>query len=490
MKNNAAKRRLCLLLSLLLAVSCVMALPVGAADEEAESVNAFELHREGPLLQGELRFRLSELFSGWVELFRRKQPRQEAENAMSVPEDALSESLAAVPAAAVTDGTTALPESTATQEGTGNDGSAEFSVLPDTADGGKTPPSGDGTGKPENNGAAAGCEDGESGCVHAFPFPSGAQAAGTADRAVGRTLPKQLCAGGQTFGVWMYAEGVMIVGDGKDKEVHPAYDAGVREQDILLAVDGKRVRCADDVKSEFEKATGERILLTCLRDGVRMEFSMIPHRDSDGKVKAGIFLRDSLAGIGTVTYYDPETGAFGGLGHGISDGSSGRLMPLSRGAVLDVRITQIVRGECGRPGELRGYLRTDKQGVLLKNTDCGVFGVFSPAPKAGTAMPVGSREDLHAGKATLLCSLGGEEVKAYSVTIGAIDRGARGAKCFSVTVDDPALLSCTGGIIQGMSGSPIVQDGKLVGAVTHVLVGDPTRGYGIFIENMLKAEGM
>ena len=440
MKNQAAKRRLCLFLCLLLTASCVMALPAGAA-EETESVNAFELHREGPLLQGELRFRLGELFSGLKDLFQKREPRQKTGETGYAPTDP------AVPCCAAAAAET------------------EKSAEPRS-------------------------EGGESGCVHAFPFPADGESVGAGGHGGGRSLPKQLCAGGQTFGVRMYAEGVMIVGDGKDKEVHPAYDAGVREQDILLAVDGKRVRCADDVKNEFEKATGDRILLTCLRDGVRMEFSMVPHRDSEGKIKAGIFLRDSLAGIGTVTYYDPETGAFGGLGHGISDGSSGRLMPLSRGAVLDVRITQIVRGECGRPGELRGYLRTDKQGVLLKNTDCGVFGVFSPAPVTERAMPVGGRGDLHAGKATLLCSLGGAEVKAYSVTIGSIDRGARGAKCFSVTVDDPALLASTGGIIQGMSGSPIVQDGKLVGAVTHVLVGDPTRGYGIFIENMLQAEGI
>lgn len=468
---------MCLLLCLLFAVSCAFSLPAGAV-EEAEAVNAFALHREGPLLQGKLGFRLGELFSGLTDLFRPKEARRKADvgraptdvKAPGEEKTALTDHAAAAQAAVMSasgEGSSARTDPTAA--GIWMPGDVTFAVSSAAE-------------------AEAPGDDG-SGCVHAFSFAAEARGDNAVDLPVGRSLPKQLCAGGQTFGVRMYAEGVMIVGDGKDKDIHPAYDAGVREQDILLAVDGKRVRCADDVKCELEKATGDRILLTCLRDGVKLEFSMVPHRDSEGKIKAGIFLRDSLAGIGTVTYYDPETGAFGGLGHGIGDGASGRLMPLSRGAVLDVRITRIVRGECGHPGEMRGYLRTDKQGVLLKNTDCGVFGVFSPAPQAARVLPVGSREELHAGKATLLCSLGGEEVRSYSVTLGAVDRGARGAKCFSVTVDDPALLAATGGIIQGMSGSPIVQDGKLVGAVTHVLVGDPTRGYGIFIENMLQAEG-
>lgn len=444
MKTNTAKRRLCLLLCLA-AVCC--ALPFTSlvaqaqAEEPAEAVNAFELHREWPLMRGKLGSRLGDLFFG---LFGGKNERHRP---TSGPSGSVLGEEAARTVCAEADGASCHPFITA------------FSVT--------------GTQLP-----TAEAEEKQ---------PLAAQPTVKSLAKKAKNLPSTLCAGGQTFGVRLFAEGVMIVGVGEDNEIHPAYDAGVREQDILLAVDGKRVRCAEDVKNELEKATGAQITLTCLRRGVKMDFVMTPYRDDQGQVKAGIFLRDSLAGIGTVTYFDPATGAFGGLGHGISHGASGRLMPLSRGAVLDVQITQVVRGECGRPGELRGYLKAEKQGVLLKNTECGVFGVFSPAPKGGQTFPVGRKEELHPGNATLLCALGGEEVCAYAVRIGAIDGEATDSKCFSITVEDPELLRKTGGIIQGMSGSPIIQDGKLVGAVTHVLVGDPTKGYGIFIENMLAA---
>lgn len=445
MKTNTAKRRLCLLLCLA-AVCC--ALPFTSlvaqaqAEEPAEAVNAFELHREWPLIRGKLGSRLGDLLFG---LFGGK---SDPSRPTSGPAGSVLDEEATRTVCAEADGASCPSFITAFSV------TGARSLTVETAD--------------EKSLAAQ---------------PTGVQS--LAKKA--KNLPSTLCAGGQTFGVRLFAEGVMIVGVGEDNEIHPAYDAGVREQDILLAVDGKRVRCADDVKNELEKATGAQITLTCLRRGVKMDFVMTPYRDEHGQVKAGIFLRDSLAGIGTVTYFDPATGAFGGLGHGISHGASGRLMPLSRGAVLDVQITQVVRGECGRPGELRGYLKAEKQGVLLKNTDCGVFGVFSPAPKGGQTFPVGRKEELHPGNATLLCALGGEDVRAYAVRIGAIDGEATDSKCFSITVEDPELLRQTGGIIQGMSGSPIIQDGKLVGAVTHVLVGDPAKGYGIFIENMLAA---
>jgi stage IV sporulation protein B len=199
-------------------------------------------------------------------------------------------------------------------------------------------------------------------------------------------------------------------------------------------------------------------------------------------------VRDSGAGIGTVTYIKEDTLAFGGLGHGICDGESGALIPIARGSVMDVTVGGIKRGAVGAPGELRGHFAASRIGTLMQNTACGVFGTLTdcPAAPAGT-LPIGFKEELHDGAATLWCTLDDHVTRSYGVEISDIHRNATGNKCFTVTVTDMELLAKTGGIVQGMSGSPIVQDGRLVGAVTHVLIGDPTTGYGIFIENMLNA---
>ena len=243
-----------------------------------------------------------------------------------------------------------------------------------------------------------------------------------------------------------------------------------------------------DVGRVMDACDGSAIKVTCKREGKELKFELTPHYEAEkGTYKAGIWIKDTVAGIGTVTYYNPEDGSFGGLGHGICDMDTGALVPITRGAVLDVSVTEIMRGECGKPGEIRGFLKHDKKGVLLKNHNCGVFGVLSPVPKLAEPIPLGKREELHTGKAILRCALGESTTTDYEICIGEIDRNATSSKCFSVTITDPALLKKTGGIIQGMSGSPIIQNGKLVGAVTHVLINDPTTGYGIFIENMLNA---
>ncbi len=199
-------------------------------------------------------------------------------------------------------------------------------------------------------------------------------------------------------------------------------------------------------------------------------------------------MRDSGAGIGTVTFIIPETGAFAGLGHGICDADSGELISIRRGTVSDVTISSVVRGAVGAPGELKGYFNPGKTGALLGNSGCGVWGVFSDPPESPVdALPVGLRGDVSEGSAEIFCTLDSNKIGRYRVEISNIDRAATGSKCFSVKITDPALLSASGGIVQGMSGSPIIQNGKLIGAVTHVLINDPTSGYGIFLENMLLA---
>ncbi len=297
-----------------------------------------------------------------------------------------------------------------------------------------------------------------------------------------KSAPTTLTVGGDTFGVRLFADGVMVVGVAGDAS--PAAKAGLKKSDLILKINDKETHTVADVVNAIESSEGKALALVCRRDDKEITLTLTPILNKEKKYHAGIWVRDNAAGIGTMTYIDQRTGAFGGLGHGICDGDTGALLPLTRGAVLETEISDVVRGTEGCPGELKGFLSSKKIGTLLTNTDCGVFGVLSPIPQ-GKVMEVGYRGQVHAGEAYLHCTLGGEEACDYRVELSHVDRDNTGTKCFAVHVTDPKLLEKTGGIVQGMSGSPIIQDGKLVGAVTHVLIGDPTRGYGIFLENML-----
>ena len=187
----------------------------------------------------------------------------------------------------------------------------------------------------------------------------------------------------------------------------------------------------------------------------------------------------------------PETNFFGGLGHGICDGETGAVIPMERGTVTDVTINGVVKGVAGAPGELRGSFKNNKTGSLLENTSCGVFGIFTALPENhGELLPIALKNEVKSGDAYIICTLDSGNPQKYTVKITDINHDASGSKCFSIKITDSRLLSKTGGIVQGMSGSPIIQNGKLVGAVTHVMVNDPTTGYGIFIENMLNAAKM
>ena len=187
-----------------------------------------------------------------------------------------------------------------------------------------------------------------------------------------------------------------------------------------------------------------------------------------------------------MTFIVPDDNTFGGLGHGVCDTDTGVLMPFDKGNVCDVNISGVARGKAGTPGELRGFFANNETGVLYKNTVCGVFGRFSSLPKnAQPPIPIGLKGELVEGHAEVICTTAENSPTVYDIEIVKINRDSGENKNFIVKVTDERLLEKTGGIVQGMSGSPIIQNGKLVGAVTHVLINDPTRGYGIFIENML-----
>ena len=302
-----------------------------------------------------------------------------------------------------------------------------------------------------------------------------------------------LCPGGMPFGVKFYTDGVMVVGfsdvqTGKGS-INPAARAGLHAKDIILKINGESLCGAADMTERIEASQGKPLQLICRRGGKEFETTLTPVLSAaEGQYKTGIWVRDSGAGIGTVTFLFPDSGAFAGLGHGICDTDTGALVQMRKGAVSDVTISSVVKGAAGAPGELKGHFNPGRSGALLGNSACGVWGVFSEVPKDCTeTVAVGRREELTEGEAELLCTLDSNRIGRYRIEIKDIKRDCSGSKCFTVHVTDPALIERTGGIVQGMSGSPIIQNGKLVGAVTHVLVGDPTTGYGIFIENMLAA---
>ena len=297
------------------------------------------------------------------------------------------------------------------------------------------------------------------------------------------------------FGVKFNTDGVLVVGfcdvDTANGKENPAYTAGLRTGDVICRINDSAIHDARTLSAAMDSENGTPFRITFKREGEEYTVTVTPaYSRSEEKYKSGIWIRDSGAGIGTVTFIDPDSGMFAGLGHGICDGDTGQLIPMERGSVIEVTISGIVRGLPGSPGEVKGYFNSEKLGSVFGNTECGVFGLFAKYPAGcGEAIPVGGRSEIHEGSADLLCSLDTDTVSSYGVTISAINPASQSNKCFTVTVTDPRLIAKTGGIVQGMSGSPIIQDGKLVGAVTHVLVNDPTKGYGIFIENMLNQMG-
>ncbi len=307
----------------------------------------------------------------------------------------------------------------------------------------------------------------------------------------------KLYPGGIPFGIKFMTEGVLVVGfcdlQSNNKKVNPSSDAGLKMGDRILSIDGVNLDSAEELTKVVEKSDGRSLKVVYTRDGKTMNTTLTPiFCQNEGAYKTGIYVKDSGAGIGTVSYINPKDLSFGGLGHGICEGESGQLVPISRGSVVDVQINGVKKGEVGEPGELKGYFTSGRVGALLINNDCGVFGNLAQKPDGLPCEPmnIGLKEELKIGKAYIYTTLDGNTPQKYEIEISNINRNETRGKCFTVTVTDKTLLEKTGGIVQGMSGSPIIQNGKLVGAVTHVLINDPTTGYGIFIENMLNAAQM
>ena len=301
-----------------------------------------------------------------------------------------------------------------------------------------------------------------------------------------------LCPGGMPFGVKLYTDGVIVAGitgvDTEEGKKMPAGDSGLKVGDIINAIDGKAVNTTEEISSAIEQCGGNTVTFTVTRNGKNVKVDISPvYSKTDNKYRVGVWLRDSTAGIGTVTFIYPENNSFAGLGHGICDVDTGGILPLRKGNVVDVTIKGITKGVAGSPGELKGTFSPGKIGSLIGNTTCGVYGMLSEKIDTSHSEPlkIGLKDELKLGDAEIFCTVN-DKIDRYSAEIIKIGNKDAEQKNFVIRITYERLLDATGGIVQGLSGSPIIQNGKLVGAVTHVLVNDPTKGYGIFIENMLK----
>ncbi len=295
---------------------------------------------------------------------------------------------------------------------------------------------------------------------------------------------RELIPVGQVVGLELQSGTVTVAGF--DTELGAAArEAGLEEGDVLLSVNGKKITCSEDVSQALKSSTGT-VTVEYSRDGKTKSCRILPQITDQGP-KLGLYLRQGITGIGTVTWYDPETGVFATLGHGVS-GSDGTPVKLVQGSAYAARVVQVRKGVAGKPGQLIGSITSRESiGDLTKNTDRGVFGL-AREPWKLQSLEVAETSEIRTGKATILSTVDGQGVREYSVDILKIyPRSRQSGRNLLIRVTDPMLLEATGGIVQGMSGSPILQNGKLIGAVTHVLVNDPTTGYGIFIENMLEA---
>lgn len=288
---------------------------------------------------------------------------------------------------------------------------------------------------------------------------------------------------GTPFGIKIRSEGVMVVSVGNGS---PAARSGIKKGDVITCVNGTEV-CTNDGISDAVQLSDGCAEIILVRGGSEICLSVPTETSADGTLKIGAWVRDSAAGIGTMTWYDPATRRFGGLGHAVSDVTTGQRVPLSGGEINAAEINGVIRGTCGEAGELCGSFVADRTtGTLIANTEVGVFGT-TYEPITGRAIPMAFRQEVKCGGAAILATIDGGGVREYNIEIERINLlDMTGSKSMTIRITDPDLIEKTGGIVRGMSGSPIIQNGRLVGAVTHVLINDPTRGYAVFAESMME----
>lgn len=321
-----------------------------------------------------------------------------------------------------------------------------------------------------------------------------------AEEAVQVVSERVLVPGGQSVGIRMNVKGVLVVGleeiETEEEVVSPGYNAGLQTGDMILSINDIPVYYASDVaelvNSEKTLLSGSKLKLRVQRKDDQMDIYVTPVRDIEtGEIKIGVWVKEKIAGIGTLTFFDPQTNMFASLGHGIYENQTGTLLEAGEGQLLRTEVRSIKEGEAGNPGEIRGIFYENDQpvGTVLSNS---VFGIYSRADdfrdfELAQPMVMGRQDQVETGDAYILTTIDGDKVQRFDIRITKINRQNEPApKGMEIEVTDEDLLDYSGGIVQGMSGSPIIQNNRIVGAVTHVLVNNPTKGYGIFAEWMVE----
>ena len=297
---------------------------------------------------------------------------------------------------------------------------------------------------------------------------------------------------GDAIGMKLYTAGVLVVGMSEIEGKKPYENSGIKEGDRIIQINQNQIDNTDDLMKAVNKSDGNNISIKYVRDEKTITTSIKPLKNSRNEYKIGLWVRDAAAGVGTLTFYEPSSGMFATLGHGIMDIDTAELIKIANGELVTTNILSINKGTKGNPGEIRGTIEAGHAiGSISKNTKFGVFGTINKTPYLNTSntneVQVALREEIKTGKAQIICELENGKKEYYDIEIQRIFiSNNKDNKSMLIKVTDKKLLEKTGGIIHGMSGAPIIQNGRFVGAVTHVLVNDPSIGYGVFADIMLK----
>ena len=302
---------------------------------------------------------------------------------------------------------------------------------------------------------------------------------------------RQVIVSGECFGIKLYTDGVIVVGtrdvDTAQGKVNPAHDAGLEKGDIIISINDEKMLSSNQVEEALNTNNADAYKVVIKRNGNYKTLSLKPvYSPSEGKYKVGVWVRDSTAGIGTLTFYNPENSSFAALGHPVNDVDTNDVMPFLSGEAVEATVTKLYKSKDGEAGSLCCDFSDNPIGMLTLNSDNGIYGTYINSPDESKAYYVAASQEAERGHAQILCTVDDNPPAFYNVEITRISYNSASGKNIVVKVTDEALLEKTGGIVQGMSGSPIIQNGRLVGALTHVVVDNPAKGYGIFAETMLE----
>lgn len=309
---------------------------------------------------------------------------------------------------------------------------------------------------------------------------------------VHNTEKKYVVPCGELFGIKFYTKGVVVIKCSdiikNNKTENPGNSGGLEPGDTITRINEKEILCCNDVKEVVSSSKGSSLSVTFERQGTEYTTHLTPvSTDSDGDLHLGLWIRDSCAGLGTMTFYEPKSKSFAALGHGICDTDTGNVLPLDSAYITEAKIAGITKGSQNVTGSINGYFSgSDKNmGIALRNCETGIYGILSDTPCEAEPIEIATIHEIKKGNAQILCTLDNGKPDYYNIVITKINYDTKNkTKNLQIAATDERLLSKTGGIVQGMSGSPILQNGKLVGAVTHVLITNSAKGYGIFAQNM------